>query len=321
MERRHFLKTGATIMGAIPFLHLDSFNLPNGLKFFDTEISRLKIGQCEVTILRDLVMSYTSQDFFLNVNAQELDPALRRFGADPANIPSPFIVLLLQYDDRKVLIDTGVGYTEQPIMIGGNPFEKKGRLQHLLASENLKKEDITDVILSHFHPDHIGGIFNENKDPVFPNAKYHAPLEEWDYWHSSLADNQSPFFKFFIADQVTPLKDRDLNLFTGDYSEILPGIIAVQAFGHTPGHVALDLKFENEHLLYVSDAFLHPLHIERLDWQTKYDMDHDQARKSREKLLDLAYRENMLVNVFHFDFPGLGNIGKEGKNWKWIQKV
>ena len=304
-------------MGAIPFINFHSFNFGEPLKFFETEISRLKIGRCEVSILRDLIMSYSSEDFFLNVKPEELDPALRRYNVNPADMPSPFVVLLLQYDDRKVLIDTGIGFAEKPVMVGEHPLEKKGRLQHLLASENIKKEDITDVILSHFHPDHIGGIFNVDKTLVFPNARYHAPKEEWDFWHSSKADNQSPFFKFFIADQVTPLKDKDLNLFTGDYAEILPGVFAVQAFGHTPGHVAVDINFEKEHLLYASDAFIHPLHIENLHWQTKYDNDHTGARKSREKILDLAYRENMLVNAFHFDFPGLGKVEKEGKNWRW----
>lgn len=317
MERRHFLKTGATILGAMPFVNLHSVILPDLFGPNETEILKLQIGRCYVTIFRDNIHPYTSEDFFLNVPAEELEIGLKKYAANPANMPSPFTIILLQYDDRKVLLDTGIGFAEKPIIVGDYPFQKKGRLQHLLASENVKKEDITDVILSHFHPDHIGGNFNEKKELNFPNATYHAPIEEWDFWHSSRAENQSAFFKFFIADQVTPLKNKDLNLFSGDYVEIIPGITAVQAHGHTSGHVVLNINFEKEHLLYVSDAFLHPLHIEQLDWQTKYDMDHAKARHSREKVLDLAYGENMLVNAFHFDFPGLGRVGKDGSSWKW----
>ena len=206
-------------------------------------------------------------------------------------------------------------------MIGDYPLEKKGRLQQLLTSEKIKKEDITDVVITHFHPDHIGGVFNQEKQLIFPNATYHVHREEWDFWHSSRSDAQSAFFKFFVADQITPLKDGNLNIFSGELKEILTGVTAVLAPGHTPGHFALHLNFENEQLLYASDAFIHPLHIERLGWQTKYDMDHELAKKSREKLLELAYRENMLIHAFHFDFPGLGRLDKVGKNWKWIYNV
>ncbi|GAA4455091.1 hypothetical protein GCM10023189_22500 [Nibrella saemangeumensis] len=91
----------------------------------------------------------------------------------------------------------------------------------------------------------------------------------------------------------------------------------VKVDGHTPGQIALIIHSGQEKLLYLSDAFLHPLHIERLDWQTNYDMDHDKAKRSRIKLIDLAYKNNMLVNGFHFDFPGLGRIDKRQNNWAW----
>lgn len=320
MERRHFLKTGATIMGALPFLNFHSFNFPD-IYFPNNEVFNFTIGKCRVSILRDLIMPYTSDSFFLNVDPAELDKALKRYNIEPTNMPSPFLIPFLQYDDKKVLIDTGIGYADKPVMVGNNPFEKKGQLLNLLKKEGVNPEDITDVIITHFHPDHIGGNFNEKKELNFPNAKFHAPQEEWDFWHSSASADQSPFFKFFITDQVTPLKDKDLQLFSGDLKEVLPGITAIQAHGHTPGHIALHINFDNEHLLHVSDAFLHPLHIENLNWQTRYDMDHEEARRSREKLLGFASRENMPLHVFHFDFPGLGSVEKKGNSWKWNKGI
>ena len=91
----------------------------------------------------------------------------------------------------------------------------------------------------------------------------------------------------------------------------------MKAEGHTPGQIALIVHSGNEHLLYISDAFLHPLHIGRTDWRTNYDLSHEQAKQSRIKLLELAYKDNMLVNAFHFDFPGLGRIDKFKSNWIW----
>lgn len=318
MQRRHFLKTGATIMGALPFVNVPSLILPELLGSNEQEIFKMSLGRCKCTIFRDDIHSYTAEDYFLNVPPEELSAALKEYAANPEDMPSPYVAMLLQYDDRKVLIDTGLGYAEKTVMIGDYPLEKKGKLLKLMASENIQKEDITDVVITHFHPDHIGGNFDEKKQLIFQNAKFHMHREEWDFWHSSLSDAQSPFFKFFVADQITPLKDWGLNLFSGESNEILPGVTAVLAAGHTPGHFAVHMNFEGEQLLYASDAFIHPLHIERLGWRTKYDMDHEEAKKSRQKLLELAYSENMLINAFHFDFPGLGRVAKKDRNWKWI---
>lgn len=187
----------------------------------------------------------------------------------------------------------------------------------MLLQENIKKEDITDVVITHFHPDHIGGIFSENNQLNFPNARFHMHEDEWRYWHSSQSDNQPAQFKYFVEKNITKLKDLNLNLIKGDFVDLLPGITAMKADGHTPGQIAMIIGSENEQLLYISDAFLHPLHIERLDWQTNYDLDNTKAKASRIKLLELGYKNNMMINAFHFDFPGLGRIEKHDNNWIW----
>ena len=120
-----------------------------------------------------------------------------------------------------------------------------------------------------------------------------------------------------LKKNITKLKGYDLHLFKTDWVDLLPGITAIKADGHTPGQIALIIHSGQEHLLYISDAFLHPLHIERLDWRTNYDLNHEKAKQSRVKLLELAYKDSMLVNAFHFDFPGLGRIDKFENNWIW----
>jgi glyoxylase-like metal-dependent hydrolase (beta-lactamase superfamily II) len=186
-----------------------------------------------------------------------------------------------------------------------------------LQQENIKKEDITDVIITHFHPDHIGGIFGDDEKLNFPNARFHMHEDEWNYWHSSQSDNQPGQFKYFIEKNITKLKNLNLHLVNRDSDDLLPGIMTFKVDGHTPGQLALIIHSDKKHLLYISDAFLHPLHIERLDWQTNYDLDHDKAKQSRMKLLEIAYKDNMIVNAFHFDFPGLGRVDKNGNNWTW----
>ena len=304
-------------MGALPLVRINQFNIFDKTFFMDNEVVKIKIGEINCTIFRDLMFKYLAKDFFINANPQELDTSLNKYHLAPDNIPSPFIAVLLEQGDKKIFIDTGIGFLEEPLVFRGNSYVFKGRLHQLLEKENIKREDITDLVITHFHPDHIGGIFTGDGKLNFPNARFHMHEDEWNYWHSPQSDNQPALFKYFIEKNITLLKDLNLHLFKGEFVDLLTGITAVEAVGHTPGQIALHIHSGNENLLYISDAFLHPLHIERLDWQTNYDWDHQKAKQSRIKLAELAYKKNMLVNAFHFDFPGLGRIDKFENNWVW----
>ncbi|CAN5823369.1 MBL fold metallo-hydrolase [soil metagenome] len=317
MQRRKFIKSGGTLLGTLPFIHFSQFNFFDKNFIMVDEVVKMKIGKINCTIFRDLMFKYLAKDFFINAGKEELEEALNKYHVNPDGIPSPFIAVLLQYDDKKILIDTGVGFLEEPLVFRGESYMFKGRCHQLLQQGNINKDDITDVIITHFHPDHIGGISGNDGKLNFPNAQFHIHEDEWNYWHSSQSDNQPALFKYFIERNVTLLKDFNLNLLKGEYADLLPGITSIRTEGHTPGQIALNINSDNEHLLYISDAFLHPLHIEHLNWQTNYDLDYEQAKQSRIKLLELAYKDNMLVNGFHFNFPGMGRVDKLQNNWAW----
>lgn len=317
MRRRQFLKSSGTLLGALPLININQFSFLDKKFAIVDEVVKIKIGKISCTIFRDLMFKYLAKDFFINANKDDLDQSLNKYHLAPDNIPSPFIAVLLEYDDKKIFIDTGIGFLEEPLLFRGESYVFKGRLHQLLQQEHIKTEDITDVIITHFHPDHIGGISNHDGKLNFPNARFHMHEDEWNFWHASQSDNQPPLFKYFIEKNITLLKDLNLNLCKGEFAELLPGITAIQTDGHTPGQIALNINSGSEHLLYISDAFLHPLHIEHVDWQTNYDFDYEKAKQSRIKLLELAYKNNMLVNAFHFNFPGLGRIDKIENNWAW----
>jgi glyoxylase-like metal-dependent hydrolase (beta-lactamase superfamily II) len=317
MERREFINNGAMAVCTLPFIgcfNRHSVHINNSL---NPDIHNFKIGKFQCSIFRDIMWNYEAGQFFVNAKEEELKQSLAKYNISPENIPSPFIALLLQYGDRKILVDTGIGFSESPITYKGEEVLIQGKLTQLLNLEGIKLEEITDVVLTHFHPDHIGGVFSAEGKLNFPNAKFHVHEDEWSFWHSAKADPMPPMFKSFVKNNVTPLSAYDLELVKGDSKEIIPGITMINATGHTPGHVALVLTHKSEKLMYSSDAFLHPLHIERLDWQTIFDYDHTKAKKTRIKLLDMAYREDMIVNSFHFNFPGLGKVEKLKNNWLW----
>ena len=317
MQRRKFLQSSTALISAFPLFHFNQFDIFNNLFLTDDEIVTIKVGTTTCTIFRDLKFKYLAKDFFINANQAELEQSINKYKIKPDNIPSTFIAVLLQQGDKKILIDTGIGFLEEPMIFRGEAYVFKGRVQQLLLQQNIKKEDITDVIITHFHPDHIGGLYTGANGLNFPNAKFHLHENEWAYWHSTLSDGQPALFKHFVETNITILKNLNLHLYKGDFTELLPGITAVTTEGHTPGQIAVIIHSEKEYLLYISDAFLHPLHIEQLDWQTNYDWDHQKAKLSRIKLLELAYKENMLVNAFHFNFPGLGKIDKLENKWSW----
>lgn len=316
MKRRKFLKSSTLALSGFPLINL---SLNATMKNMDFEKHKLKIGQFDCTIFKDLMFKYQAKDYFINAEQKELEESIIKYEIDPENIPSPFLAVLLQDEDRRIIIDTGTGYSEEPIVFRGNKFALKGRLKQLLDEEGVNREEITDVIITHFHPDHIGGVYSEKGELNYPNARYHIHEEEWEYWHTSKSDYQIPLFKFFVEKNITPLLNQNLSLIKGDLIEIIPRIKIVKAEGHTPGQIALIVNQgqRGDQLLYISDAFLHPLHIERTDWQTNYDLDHEKAKQTRLKLLKMAYEENMLINAFHFNFPGLGRVDKMKNNWKW----
>ncbi|SHG97890.1 MBL fold metallo-hydrolase [Flagellimonas flava] len=315
MNRRGFLKTNGTLFSTLPFLNI----IPGSIMdLLEDNIHEFKIGRFQCTVFRDLIFKYKAKDYFINVDSMEVQSELSRFDITTDIIPSPYISLLLKDNTRTVLIDSGIGFSDEPIVFKGKEFVLRGQLSNLLERKGISKNGITDVILTHFHPDHIGGVFSNKGQLNYPNATFHMHHTEWDFWHSSKSVAQPPLFKFFVEKNISPLQDEKVNFIKGDYQEIIDGIVSVEAPGHTAGQIALLISSNNENLLYISDAFLHPLHMEHLDWRTSFDMEHKMAKKTRTKLLDLASNDTTRVNAFHFDFPGMGRVDTIKKGWRWV---
>jgi glyoxylase-like metal-dependent hydrolase (beta-lactamase superfamily II) len=314
MQRREFIKLNAGL--ALAPILIPSLTSPT--KNVDYDIHEFKIGKYTGKIFKDLIFKYQGKDFFSNAPAKEVNQELTKYAQKTDNISSPFIALLLENGKEKILIDTGIGFSKEPVVSRGTTYQFEGKLMEVLKKANIDTKEITHVILTHFHPDHIGGIYNEYDTLNFPNAKFSMHEEEWNFWYSSKSDNQPPYFKDFIEKNITRLKNLNIELLKGKEAQILPTITAIQTPGHTPGQIALRIESQRDKLLYISDSFLHPLHIEHIDWQTNYDLDHQLAKATRINLLELAHQENMPINAFHFDFPGMGQVEKSGNNWKWV---
>jgi glyoxylase-like metal-dependent hydrolase (beta-lactamase superfamily II) len=209
-----------------------------------------------------------------------------------------------------VLVDTGAD--------GLAP--STGKLVQNLKAVGIAPEHIDTVILTHGHPDHIGGNTDSEGKLTFPDARYVMWKGEWDFWTSGQAETKLDEHVRerqlkFARKNLPPIQGR-LKLVDRE-TEITPGIRALAAPGHTPGQMALAISSRGKQLLCVSDVVLHPIHLEQPEWCAGTDFSPQQVVATRRRLLKRAATQSALVLAFHFPFPGLGHVMRKGEAWQW----
>lgn len=271
-----------------------------------------EVGDIKCAALCDGTLPYPPNWFFSNAAPQDVESELRARQLPTDHVLSPYTCLLLRAGKECVLVDTGTG--------GLAPGT--GELPNKLQELGVSPQQVTTVLLTHGHPDHIGGVLDKTGKPAFSNARYVMSRTEHDFWTQSPSLDRLALEQF-IKDMMLgctqaslpPLKPQ-LELIEGE-KDIVPGIRALAAPGHTPGHLALLLSSGKEQLLIAADAVLHPLHLAHPDWRAAFDLDPETASNSRQKLLDWAAADKVPVHAYHFPFPGHGAILKRGLAWEW----
>jgi len=167
---------------------------------------------------------------------------------------------------------------------------------------------------------HIGGNTDAKGKPAFPKARYVMWKDEWYFWKSEQAgleldEHGKEVILKFAHNNLPPIQGQ-LDLVDHE-TEIVPGIHALAAPGHTLGHVALAISSGDEQLLCISDAVLHPIHLEQPEWHAVVDFAPHELVATRRRLLNKAVAEKSLVLAFHFPFPGLGHVAQMGEVWQW----
>jgi glyoxylase-like metal-dependent hydrolase (beta-lactamase superfamily II) len=191
-----------------------------------------------------------------------------------------------------------------------------GKLLENMKAVGLEPSDIDTVVITHAHPDHVGGTLDEAGNLVFANAHYFISRDEWDFWTSDAATTKASVPMVNIARQnLEHLQDR---LTVIDAPEIVAGIRALATPGHTPGHIAPSIASDEQQLLHVSDAVLYPLHLEHPEWTPVFDVSPEQAAASKHQIFDRAAEEEAVVFAHHFPpFPNLGHVLKKEDGWLW----
>jgi glyoxylase-like metal-dependent hydrolase (beta-lactamase superfamily II) len=272
------------------------------------------VGSIRCTVLSDGYYAYPTAWFFPNADPLVLGQSLQDHRLPPDKVLSPYTCLLIETGRHVVLVDTGAGESSRTT----------GAIRARLEVAGIRPKDVDTVILTHAHPDHIGGAIDIAGRPAFPNARYVLSEREWEFWtaaHIDLRNLRVPEDAKAtiqavarrclgpLRHQIEPI-DRE--------TEVVPGVRAIPAPGHTPGHLAVLVASDGQHLLNLADAAVHPLHLEQPAWENGFDLAADSAVATRRRLLEFAVAESMHAMAFHFPFPSVGKLTASSPGaWEW----
>jgi len=201
---------------------------------------------------------------------------------------------LVTAGDARILFDTGM-------MAGG--------LLAAMQDAGLTPEDVTHVVLTHMHPDHIGGLTDDAGTPTFPNAAYVAGRVEFDAW---AAMNDETF-----EAKVRPFEGQMTFVAEGD--EVVPGITALETFGHTPGHMSFRVEGGAQRMLIAGDLVNHYVwSMQHPDWEVLYDSDKAMAAETRTRVLGMLVQERMAMQGYHMPAPGVGFVEARDEGFRWV---
>jgi glyoxylase-like metal-dependent hydrolase (beta-lactamase superfamily II) len=275
---------------------------------------RFRLGTFELTALDDGVWHRPmGKDFVRNAQGA----AVRRAIADAHprrrdTLPLAITALLVNTGTKLVLIDTGSA---------GQVVDTAGTLMRHLAAAGVAPEKIDIVLISHFHPDHIDGLKTKDGARVFANAEIKVPAREWAFWmDEALPGTAKPAIARYARNARRIFGDiaKDVTQFMPN-QEVAPGIVALDAAGHTPGHAAFAVASGNESMLVLGDLASHPaLFVRHPEWQPGWDMDGATAVASRLRLLDRASADRVPVQAYHFPFPSGGQIVRASGGYDFV---
>jgi glyoxylase-like metal-dependent hydrolase (beta-lactamase superfamily II) len=273
---------------------------------------RYKVGDFEITVIQDGVwLRKLEASTVPNVAVADVQRALTE-AFQPADVVSiPFSPIVVNTGSKLVMLDTSVG---------GRFVPTTGTHMENFLAAGLDPKAVDLIVVSHFHPDHVNGIWTKDDKIAFPNAEIMVPAQEWAYWMDDARQSSPPEpLKGLFANNkrvFAPIANKVTRFEPG--KEVAPGITSLPAFGHTPGHCAFVIASGNDSILHIQDSVGNPALFARYpEWQYGSDMDRAMAVDTRKKLLDRAAADKQRIQAMHFPFPGTGYIVREGTGYRF----
>lgn len=261
-------------------------------------------GDFEITVVSDGELTLPLSLFGPDADPAQLEEIAKRLNWTPPNASPKANLAILKSGSELILVDNGSGTKFQP---------SAGKLVENMKAAGMDPADVTKVILTHAHLDHLGGTTSADGAPLFANAAYYVGEAEWNFWMDPDLLSKMPAE---MADFVTgaqrelgAIKDKVTMIKPGD--DIVTGIRAIDTAGHTPGHLSVEVA-GGEGLIITADASTNEIvAFEHPDWKFAFDAIPDLAIQNRKALLDRAATDKIKLMGYHWAYPGIGFAEKK----------
>jgi glyoxylase-like metal-dependent hydrolase (beta-lactamase superfamily II) len=273
---------------------------------------RFRVGKVRVTALSDGTVPINLHDLLRDTTPEEIDRLLARsFLANP--VEASINAFLVEDDSRRVLVDTGAGELFGPGLGGKLPVS--------LIAVGCRPEQVDDILITHVHTDHFGGLVVGGK-LGFPNATVHVAREDADFFLEPSNAERAGYDRHYFDQAEKTLgpcvRAGKVRTFSGR-TPILPGITAIPTPGHTPGSSAYLLESEGDRIEFWGDL----IHVAQVQFPRPsitiiFDVDRSAAARQRAVQFDQAARERKLVAAPHLPFPGVGHLRAEDQGYTWV---
>jgi glyoxylase-like metal-dependent hydrolase (beta-lactamase superfamily II) len=273
---------------------------------------RFKLGNAEATIVSDGPLPLGDPSgAFLGLSKDEIKRQLTDNFLPVENAVLEQNALVVNTGSHLVLFDTGMGTAKD---FGPTT----GKLLNSLKQAGIDPKDVDAVVMSHGHIDHLGANVGDDGKSNFPNAQFYIAQSDFDYWtDEKLAGGPLKAFLAQAKKNLLPVRDRIV--FIKDKQEILPGITALAAPGHTVGHTVYMISSGGKSMCYIGDLTHHPvLLMEKPLTEFAYDTDPKQSAQTRVRTLNMLAGERIPIVAYHFAWPGFGHVAKQGDGFRYF---
>lgn len=280
---------------------------------------RYKVGDIEITVVTDGVNRFPLTDGFVtNAKKDDVNAALAAAYLPPDQMAIPYSPIVVNTGSKLIVIDTGTGEA--------NFVQSKGAAGQFLtnlAAAGIDPKDVDTVIISHYHGDHVNGLLKADNSLAFPNAEVLVPAAEHKFWMDDGEMSRAPkgrmegLFKNnrrVLSGEVL----KRLRTYEGG-KEIAPGISAVSTFGHSAGHTSHIVSSGPKSVFVQADVTNVPfLFVRNPGWHAAFDQDAPMAEQTRRKVYDMLAADRMMVQAFHYPFPGAAHVEKDGTGYRAV---
>jgi len=270
---------------------------------------KYKVGDIEIFSLHDGGIERGAENYVKNASIDDVKKALVAAGTGPDKFTNTFTPTAVRSGGKVVLFDTGFGANAAPSV---------GKLAENMKAAGLDPAKVDTVVISHFHADHISGLWaKETSEQIYPNAAILMPEVEYKHWTDPALIEKLP-------EGMRPVVRRLQGTFPNwknvsqynDGAEVAPGVRAIATPGHTPGHMSFLVASGGQQLFIQSDVTgLHHLFVRNPGWHSVFDMDGPKAEATRRAFFDRVIAEKAMIAGYHFGFPNVGTISKDGNGY------